>query len=80
MLEDASAEERRRHPDGSECRNFLENNRRLRHEQDGRRIRLLVFARGDEGDRALVIRRAGVGMKAGVELGRSGESESEEKG
>ena len=79
VLEDAGAEERRRHPDGSERRNFLKNNCRLRRDQDGRRIRLLVFAGGDQRDCTLVIRRTGVGMKPRVQLRRSGEREREEK-
>ena len=80
MLEDAGAEERRRHPDGSERRNFLKNKRRLRSDHDGRGIGLLVFAGGDERHRALVIRRTSVGMQPLVELWRSREREREEKG
>ena len=80
MLENARAEKRRRHPDGSERRNVLKNNRRLRCDKDRRCVRLLRFTGRDERDRALVIRSPGIGMKPCVQLRRSREREGEEKG
>ena len=80
VLENAGAEERRHHPDGSERRNFLKPKRRLRRDHDGRGIGLLVFAGSDERHRALVIRRTSVGMQPLVELRRSSQREREEKG
>ena len=47
---------------------------------DGRRVRLLVFAGSDQRDRTFVIRRTRIGMKTRVHLRRSGEREREEKG
>ena len=80
MLEDTSGEKWRCDPDGSERRNFLEKDRRLRRREDRRSVRLLVFSGGKKGDGALVVRRTGISVKTRVQLGRRGEREGKEKG
>ena len=80
VLEDAGAEEWRRHPDGSERRNFLKNNRGLRRGDDRRRVRLLILTSRDEGNGALVTRGVGIGVKPRVQLWRSRQPEREKKG
>ena len=80
VFEDAGAKERRRDPNGSERRNFLEDDCGLRRAEKRRRISLLVLAGGDQGDGTLVIRRTGVGMEARVQLRRSRETQREDQG
>ncbi len=79
MLEDSRTKERRRHPDGSKRRNFLEKDRRLRCDQCRWRSGMLILTRGDECDRALVFGRARIRVKTRVQLRRGRETQRQEK-
>ena len=80
VLEDGSAQKRRRHADGRERGNSLEDGRERGGDEDRRCGGLLGFTRRDERDRALVPGRAGIRVQARMQLRGDGEREREEEG
>lgn len=78
MLKNAGAKKRRWNPDGLQRGNLRKLNNRLRRGDKHRRVALLIFAGGDQRDRAFVARADRL-VNALVKLRRGGEYQREAK-